>query len=170
MLAKGRKGPLFPHMIERDVERANMIKEIPALPRPLLMPGTHTVHLSPLLLSAIELISIELHTITLFSRLLRKRVACCCSCSFFLDISPKTATPGESPCWLYWRSLQKPWLARSGLQTTSEPVALERVWARWLASPGSFRAPMSVSRSEMLYLKIGDLLEGLWKCILRRQL
>ena len=43
-----------------------MIKEIPALPRPPLMPGTHTVHFSTLLLSTIELVSTELHTITLF--------------------------------------------------------------------------------------------------------
>ena len=59
------------------------------------MPGTHTVHLSPPLVSAFELVSTELHAIRLFSRLLRKRVAGCSNCSSFLNITPKTAAPGE---------------------------------------------------------------------------
>lgn len=134
-----------------------------------LCPELTLFHFSTLLVSAIELVSVELHTITLFSRLLWKRVACCCSCSFFLDISPKTTTPGESPCWRYWRSLMKPWLACSGLQTTSEPIILEKVWAHWPALAPSLLLCLWVDQT-LLYLKTGDLLEGLWKCILRRQL
>lgn len=111
-------------------------------------------------LSWSQLNFIQLH---FFSRLLWKRVACCYSCSFFLHISPKTTTLGESPCWLYWRSLMKPWLAHSGLQTTSEPITLEKVWAHWLASPGSFTAPMSVSRPDIAVLKNWRLIRRVMK-------
>lgn len=136
------------------------------------MPGTHTVHLSPPLLSAFELVSTELHAVRLFSRLLRKGVAGCSNYSSCLNITPKTTAAGEKSLRALLEKLHE-------LRLIGKLRSYDHLWAGhsgqkcgalWPASPRSSTSPVSVSTSDVAVLETWRLwLEGIWKCILRRQ-